>query len=74
MTFALAFAKTTAICPQTAEPPRVTRGKQSRDKFKERLRRTALATSPVLIQQALLSIKGRVTAVHAAGGADIPRD
>ena len=50
------------------------RGKESRDKFKERLRRTALATSPALIKKALESIKERVAAVHAAGGADIPRD
>ena len=50
------------------------RGKESREKYKERLRRTALATSPALTKKALESIKERVTAVHAAGGADIPRD
>ena len=50
------------------------RGKESRDKYKERLRRAALATSPALIKKALEGIKERVAAVHAAGGADIPRD
>ena len=50
------------------------RGKGSRDKFKERLRRAAFAAPPAPVKKARESIAERVTAVRAAGGADVPRD
>ena len=43
-------------------------------KFKERLRRTALATSPNLIRKAMLHMKKRIAAIYDAQGGDIEID
>ena len=43
-------------------------------KFKERLRRTALATSPNLIRKAMLNMKRRIVAIYEAQGGDVKID
>ena len=44
------------------------------DQFKQRLRRTAMSTSRVLIRKAIASIKKRAAAIYAAQGDNITMD
>ena len=50
------------------------RGKESKDNFKKRLRRTALATPPGRVRAALENMKKRAAAVYEAKGGDIALD
>ena len=49
-------------------------GKESKDNFKKRLRRTALATPPGRVRAALENMKKRAAAVYEAKGGDIALD
>lgn len=49
-------------------------GNESRAAFKERLRRTAMATPTATVKKALMGMKKRIKAVYDAGGQDVDCD
>ena len=49
-------------------------GAETKEEFKKRLRMTALRLSPRLVTKAVMDMKTRILAVHAAKGRDIAKD